>query len=179
MIKRSAAVSALLAAATCAALLPLANPASAGPWDGVRSWETATVKRVVDGDTLIVNDEVTGAESRIRLLGINSPEITTSAHAGQCGGAQARKIMKSLVPVGTRVRLAAVDQASKGKSARPQRVVLAWNPATGEFDQDLAWAMAERGLGVWFTVAKEAAMSSLYREAIAGAQARGVGIWNP
>ena len=179
MIKRSAAVSALLAAATCVALLPLANPASAGPWDGVRSWETATVKRVVDGDTLIVNDEVTGAESRIRLLGINSPEITTSAHAGQCGGVQARKVMKSLVPVGTRVRLAAVDQSSKGKSARPQRVVLAWNPATGEFDQDLAWAMAERGLGVWFTVAKEAAMSSLYREAIAGAQARGVGIWNP
>ena len=173
------AASALVAFGAAAALIAAATPVTAGPWDGVRSWETATVQRVVDGDTLIVNDEVTGAESRIRLLGINAPEITTSAHAGQCGGALGRKIMKSLVPVGTRVRLAAVDQTSTGKSARPQRVVLAFNQATGEFDQDLAWAMAERGLGVWFTVPKEAAMSSLYREAIAGAQSRGVGIWNP
>jgi endonuclease YncB( thermonuclease family) len=177
--RKLTAASTVVAFATAAALMATAVPATAGPWDGVRSWETATVKRVVDGDTLIVNDEVTGVESRIRLLGINAPEVTTSAHAGQCGGALGRKTMKSLVPVGTRVRLAAVDQTSKGKSARPQRVVLAFNPATGEFDQDLAWAMAERGLGVWFTVAKEAAMSSLYREAIAGAQSRGVGIWNP
>ena len=177
--RRLTAAGALVTLTTVAALISPTTPATAGPWDGVRSWETATVQRVVDGDTLIVNDEVTGAESRIRLLGINAPEITTSAHAGQCGGALGRKIMKSLVPVGTRVRLAAVDQTSTGKSARPQRVVLAFNPATGEFDQDLAWAMAERGLGVWFTVPKEAAMSSLYREAIAGAQSRRDGIWNP
>jgi endonuclease YncB( thermonuclease family) len=166
-----------------AALLPLtflaASPAQAGPWDGVQAWETATVSRIVDGDTLIVNDQVTGAESRIRLLGINSPEKDAKAKGGQCGGWQAMDALSSLLPLGTTVRLLSSDPNSRGKDARPQRVVLAQNPITGEYDFDVAWAMAERGWGLWFTVAKEASMSSLYREVIAGAQARKEGMWNP
>ncbi|MGA1147124.1 MAG: hypothetical protein ACO3YU_09015, partial [Candidatus Nanopelagicales bacterium] len=50
---------------------PVQQPES--PWRNVQAWETAVVQRVVDGDTVIVNDAVTGAQSRIRLLGINSP----------------------------------------------------------------------------------------------------------
>ena len=151
----------------------------AGPWDGVTGWETAKVQRIVDGDTLIVTDEVTGAPSRIRLLGVNAPEIDTAEHGGRCGGWQAKDALKALLPVGTRVRLASVGRSSLGKNARPQRVVLGWNPQTQDFDFDVAWAMAERGWGLWFTVAREAAMSSLYRQVIAGAQQREDGMWNP
>ena len=47
-------------------LLPLgaitSSPANAGPWDGVQAWETANVTRIVDGDTLIVTDQVTKVE---------------------------------------------------------------------------------------------------------------------
>ena len=149
------------------------------PWQNVQAWETATVQRVVDGDTVIVNDEVTGAESRIRLLGINSPEKPTKRKPGNCGGAQALEWLTALLPEGTRVRLLSSDRASSGKNARPQRVMLAYNEDTGQFDQDVAWGMAERGWGLWFTVPSEAAMSSLYRAAIEGAQQRRVGMWNP
>ena len=173
-----AGIAAVVAAASLSAVA-LAPAAMAGPWDGVRSWETATVVRVVDGDTMIVADEVTGAQSRIRFIGINAPEVAAAGKAAQCGGAQAKKVLKTLAPVGTRVRLASASQSSTGKSSRPQRIVLALNAQTGEFDQDLSWAMAERGWGIWFTVAQEAAMSTLYRSAIEGAQSRGVGIWNP
>lgn len=169
-----------------AALLPISvisvgasTPAKAGPWDGVRAWETATVTRIVDGDTLIVTDQVTNAESRIRLLGINSPEKENKSAGGQCGGWQAMDALSGLLPIGSTVRLLSSDPNSKGKAARPQRVVLTQNRLTGEFDQDIAWAMAERGWGLWFTVAKEAAMSALYRDVIAGAQERRVGMWNP
>ena len=166
-----------------AALLPItflaASPTQAAPWDGVQVWETAIVSRIVDGDTLIVNDQVTGAESRIRLLGINSPEKDAKAKGGQCGGWQAMDALSALLPLGSTVRLLSSDPNSRGKDARPQRVVLAQNPITGEYDFDVAWAMAERGWGLWFTVAKEASMSSLYREVIAGAQARKEGMWNP
>lgn len=165
-----------------AALLPLTlltTPAHAGPWDGVQAWETAKVERIVDGDTLIVIDDVTGAESRIRLLGINSPEKDAKAKGGQCGGWQAMDALGELLPLGSSVRLLSSDPNSRGKDARPQRVVLAQNPITGEYDVDVAWAMAERGWGLWFTVAKEAAMSSLYRQVIAGAQERKDGMWNP
>jgi endonuclease YncB( thermonuclease family) len=156
---------------------PVQQPES--PWRNVQAWETAVVQRVVDGDTVIVNDEVTGAQSRIRLLGINSPEKPTAKKPGNCGGAQATEWLTALLPEGTRVRLLSSDRASTGKAQRPQRVVLAYNPATGEFDQDVAWGMAERGWGLWFTLAKEASMSSLYRAAIEGAQQRRVGMWNP
>lgn len=156
---------------------PVQQPAD--PWRNVQAWETAIVQRVVDGDTIIVNDQVTGAESRIRLLGINSPEKPTRTKPGNCGGVQALETLTALLPVGTTVRLLSSDRAATGKGQRPQRVVLANNPTTGEFDQDVAWAMAERGWGLWFTVPREAAMSSLYRAAIEGAQQRRVGMWNP
>lgn len=151
----------------------------ASPWRNVQAWETAVVQRVVDGDTVIVNDEVTGAESRIRLLGVNAPEKPNRSKPGNCGGVQALETLTSLLPVGTRVRLLSSDRSSTGKSQRPQRVVLAYNEKTGEFDQDVAWGMAERGWGLWFTVPREASMSSLYRAAIEGAQKRRVGMWNP
>lgn len=167
-----------MASGVAGALALTAAPAQAGPWDGVQHWETAVVARIVDGDTLIVTDEVTRQDSRIRLLGINAPEVDTKRHGGQCGGWQARDALETLAPVGTRVRLASADRSSTGRG-RPQRVVLARNPLSGEFDQDLAWGMAERGWGAWFTVQREAAMSSLYREAIEGAQVRGIGMWDP
>lgn len=171
---------ALLAAAIAVVMVLTAGPAQAGPWDGVTAWETAYVKRIVDGDTLIVTDEVTGAQSRIRLLGINSPESPHgSTSAGQCGGWQATEALKSFLPVGAKVRLLSADPSSKGKANRPQRVVLAYNESTKEFDLDIAWAMAERGWGLWYTVAKEAAMSSLYRQVIERAQERREGMWNP
>lgn len=156
---------------------PAVSPGS--PWDSIQSWETGTVKRVVDGDTMLVKDDVTGATSRIRFIGINTPEIDGKNHGGQCGGWQAKAALEGLAPVGTKVRLASLSPASKGFAQRPQRTVLAWNPVTKEYDQDLAWAMAERGWGHWFTVPNEAAMSSLYREVIKSAQQRQVGIWDP
>ena len=156
----------------------LGQPAN-NPWSNVQAWETAIVERVVDGDTVIVNDEVTGAQSRVRLLGINAPEKPTKKKPGNCGGEQASQWLTALLPVGTRVRLLSSDRASTGKKKRPQRVVLAYNEKSGDFDQDVAWGMAERGWGLWFTVPSEASMSSLYRAAIEGAQANRRGMWDP
>lgn len=169
----------IAAISAIAVLLGLAPLAQANPWASVQAWETATVLRVVDGDTVIVRDESTNQRQRIRLLGINAPEIDTAIKGGQCGGWQAKDALSAYLPVGTRVRLLSASQASKGKDNRPQRVVLAYNPTTNDFDIDVAWAMAEQGWGIWYTVAREAAMSQLYRDVIAGAQQRQAGIWNP
>ena len=103
----------------------LGQPANT-PWSNVQAWETAIVERVVDGDTVIVNDEVTGAQSRVRLLGINAPEKPTTKKPGNCGGEQASQWLTALLPVGTRVRLLSSDRASTGKKKRPQRAVLAY-----------------------------------------------------
>jgi micrococcal nuclease len=172
-------VTAIPASIPAAHAEPAPEQEAPNPWRNVQAWETAVVQRVVDGDTVIVNDEVTGAQSRVRLLGINAPEKPTKRKPGNCGGTQALEWLTALLPEGTRVRLLSSDRASTGTNQRPQRVVLAYNDKTGEFDQDVAWGMAERGWGLWFTVPREAAMSSLYRAAIEGAQQRREGMWNP
>ena len=51
--RRLTAAGVLVTLTTAAALISPTTPATAGPWDGVRSWETATVQRVVDGDIFI------------------------------------------------------------------------------------------------------------------------------
>lgn len=178
--KKTAALGALVALTAAVLAAPAGASVRTSPWDSIQSWETGTVTRVVDGDTMIVTDDVTDEKSRIRLIGINTPETYSATdQVAHCGGWQATAALEELAPVGTKVRLASLDPASTGKSKRPQRTVLAWNPISQQYDQDLAWAMAERGWGHWFTVADEAAMSSLYREVIKSAQQRKVGIWNP
>ena len=178
--KKTAALGALVALTAAVLAAPAGASVRTSPWDSIQSWETGTVTRVVDGDTMIVTDDVTDVKSRIRLIGINTPETYSATdQVAHCGGWQATAALEELAPVGTKVRLASLDPASTGKSKRPQRTVLAWNPISQKYDQDLAWAMAERGWGHWFTVADEAAMSSLYREVIKSAQQRKVGIWNP
>ena len=178
--KKTAALGIFLALSAAQISAPVGAVVRTSPWDSIQSWETGTVKRVVDGDTLIVTDDVTGVKSRIRLIGINTPETYNATdQVAHCGGWNAKTALEELAPVGIKVRLASLDPASAGKSKRPQRTVLAWDPISQEYNQDLAWAMAERGWGHWFTVANEAAMSSLYREVIKSAQQRKVGIWNP
>ncbi|MGH2918978.1 MAG: thermonuclease family protein [Solirubrobacteraceae bacterium] len=60
----------------------------------------ATVVRVIDGDTIVVASTAF-SESRVRLLGIDSPELSTP----ECGSREARKMMRRLARPGERVRL--------------------------------------------------------------------------
>lgn len=92
---RALATLGVLAALT-AACTPLA-PTEATP-------DTATVDYVLDGDTI----EVTAADGnsqRVRLLGINTPEIPHDDQPGQCGGEVAAEQLRTLLPEGTPVEL--------------------------------------------------------------------------
>ena len=65
----------------------------------------ATVDRVIDGDTIDVI--VDGAGERVRLTGIDTPEMArrdTGAPA-ECFGDEATAFTESLLPAGTAVRL--------------------------------------------------------------------------
>lgn len=69
--------------------------------------ETRTVVRIIDGDTLVVNGAEDGDDpQRVRLLGINTPEVS---HGGkgqdQCGGADAAAHLEQLASPGQTVHL--------------------------------------------------------------------------
>lgn len=49
-----------------------------------------TVKRIIDGDTIIVNRQISGT-NKLRLAGVNAPEMNTSA------GRKAANILRGLI----------------------------------------------------------------------------------
>jgi micrococcal nuclease len=63
----------------------------------------ATVVRVVDGDTLVV--DVGGTEEPVRLIGIDTPESVARDRPDECFGTEASARLESLLPPGTAVRL--------------------------------------------------------------------------
>lgn len=87
----------LVLALTTAACAPLTPPAQSIP--GV-----ATVDYVIDGDTI---DVITpgGETQRVRLLGINTPEVPHDDEPGQCGAEEAAEQLRALLPDGTKVHL--------------------------------------------------------------------------
>ncbi len=92
-----AAVTAVVAATAIARLLPRH---AAGTDDPPGS---ATVVRVVDGDTLVV--DLAGRDENVRLIGIDTPESVAVDRPDECYGAEASENLSALVPPGTRVRL--------------------------------------------------------------------------
>ncbi|MFN8111295.1 MAG: thermonuclease family protein [Thermoleophilia bacterium] len=65
---------------------------------------TGTVAYVFDGDTIAVADP-RGSETRVRLLGIDTPETRKPDTPVQCWGPQASQRTHALLPLGTRVRV--------------------------------------------------------------------------
>ncbi len=63
----------------------------------------AEVVRVVDGDTIVVR--IAGAEERVRLIGIDTPESVDPRSPIDCFGPEASAAAKALLPEGTEVRL--------------------------------------------------------------------------
>jgi len=64
---------------------------------------TATVVRVVDGDTLVA--DLGAGNQTIRLIGIDTPESVAPHRAVECYGHEASARLAALVPPGTPVRL--------------------------------------------------------------------------
>jgi micrococcal nuclease len=66
---------------------------------------SGTVSKIADGDTITVVDS-SGTKQKVRLLGIDTPEIAhNSGETAQCGGPEATAAITALIPVGTAVTI--------------------------------------------------------------------------
>lgn len=99
------AVGALLGLAIIT-VLNLADPdRSASP---VREGgEHGTVAYVVDGDTIAVTRDGGTEAERVRLIGIDTPELRHGKEPDVCWAAEARDELRALLPEGTEVSLSA------------------------------------------------------------------------
>lgn len=138
--------------------------ASVAPADAVMM----TVTHVHDGDTLFLDPGDGGEELKVRLIGIDTPEIGDEA---ECFGDVARDRLRSLLPDGTVVTIVAED----GPLDQYGRSLLHVSLSDGThvnrllIDEGLAWAM-------FFDPNRD--FETEFRDAERAAEAAGVGMWS-
>ncbi len=125
-----------------------------------------TVTRVADGDTLRVELD-SGREERVRLLGIDAPELNPA----ECFGGEARARARALAD-GQRVRL--VLDATQGERDRFERV-LAY-VLLGESD-DLGRRLVTEGYASVFVFDRPFKRVESYRDAQDSARRGSRGLW--
>lgn len=136
-----------------------AGSASAG--DG-----NVTIKRVVDGDTLVLDDD-----TRVRLIGIDTPETVDPRRPVECFGHEASARMNELLPPGTAVRL----QYDVDRTDRYDRT-LAYVYRTDD-DLFVNVVMAREGYAEQLTVPPNVAHVDDIGDAVDEARDAGRGLW--
>lgn len=172
-----------IAGLTLSAVLATAPTAHAGEdYTRIPVRETGTVLRVNDGDTFEMLPDGSSTPVRVRLIGINAPEVAgfKNSHFDRdfCGGPQAYQYLSALLPQGSRVQLRS-ESADSSNRGRILRHAFAPNPATGTFDVNVQQAVAAAGLAMWFALDGESGLAASYRATVDAAQQAGAGIWNP
>lgn len=138
----------------------------AAPADGY------TVDYVIDGDTIDVASP-DGSTERVRLLGIDTPEVSRDDSPGECGGEEAADRLAELLPEGTPVQLVSdshaddedrygrllryveTDAGDAGATLISEGYAYAWTPASapdperlGDYEDATANAR-EAEIGSW------------------------------
>lgn len=164
-------VVAMLAAGAWAVLGPLApfGPFGRQSRTGGGPEGAATVVRVVDGDTLVV--DLGGAEESIRLIGIDTPETVAPNRPVECFGPEASERLGALTPAGTEVRL---ERDVEARDTYDRLLAYVYRAADGLF---VNRAQVEGG----YAEAKDYPPNSAHRAELSqvqqAARVAGAGLW--
>lgn len=128
------------------------------------------VTKLTDGDTLRVRLNG-GAEEKVRLIGIDTPETHGRGGLRECFGREAAAELGRLLPVGTIVRLV-IDAEPRDRYGR----LLAYVYRVSD-DLHVNLAMAERGFAAPLTIPPNVAFADAFVEAAADARDGNRGLW--
>lgn len=132
--------------------------------------ESFIVSRVVDGDTIEVKDG-TGTISKVRLIGIDTPETVDPRKTVQCFGKEASNRTKVLLE-GKTVQLAAdPTQDDRDKYARLLRYVSLLD------DTDVNLSLIRDGYAHEYTYHVPYQRQAVYKAAQREAESAGRGLW--
>jgi len=140
---------------------PAASPAGLVP--------NATIRKVVDGDTVIA--DIGGSREHIRLIGIDTPESVAPTRPLQCYGAEASAYLKSLLPEGTVVTLI-LDVEARDQYDR----LLAYVVRSRD-DLFVNLDLVEQGYADTLSYEPNTHHEELFAQALATATKNGRGLW--
>ena len=179
-LPRVAAVAAATALACVTSAGLVATPHALGV--GLTYWY-GTVTAISDGDTVYVDIAGDGKPAvPIRNSNIQATEIHGVDGGAECHAYDAAALMARLVPVGTRVRLAAYYSDSTAGTdprgaVRYLRYVDKYNSATRLYDIDVQAALLSAGLVLWQPLPRETARQSAYHLLMQQAMTKRLGLF--
>lgn len=166
----AAAVAAVLAASGVKAALP-GTPRGSEPTEGKVT--NVRVTAVVDGDTLRVEDLDGRPLGRVRLLGIDAPEVAHPPAAAECYADEATDLLEELAPVGGAVQLVTDNgQPNRDRYDRLLRYV-----DTEGGDLDVSRELLARGAARRYEASRDLVREESYSSAIRAAQDADTGLW--
>jgi len=167
LIGLAAAAVAVLAAGGVKAALPGGPEPTEGKVTEVR------VTAVVDGDTLRVEDLAGRPLGRVRLLGIDAPEVAHPPAPAECYAEEATDLLKELAPVGSTVELVTDNgQPDRDRYGRLLRYV-----DTAGGDLDVSRELLARGAARRYEASRDLVREESYSSAIRHAQDADSGLW--
>lgn len=129
------------------------------------------VTAVSDGDTIRARDGDGQDLGRIRLLGIDAPELAHGDSPEQCWAARAKARLAQLAPVGTTVQLRPdPTQADRDAYGRPLRYVLVDG-------RDIQEILLAEGQARPFWPEGPGTLTATYRHSAQQAERNGRGLW--
>ena len=136
----------------------------------------ATVEWVIDGDTIDVL--VDGDQERVRLTGIDTPEVareateTRPSRPGECFGEEATEFTRGLLPVGTPVRL---ERDVVGRDDFGRLLAYVYRASDGIF---VNYEIVRQGYAQPLTIPPNVTFSDLMVQAARDAEAVDAGLWS-
>jgi len=142
---------------------------AAGCRTAVAATDQATVERVVDGDTVDVR--IGDRRERVRLLGIDTPEIHVERGPPDCFGPEASSFTKALLPTGTPVRL---ERDVVGRDDYGRLLAYVYLGGDGSLVNE---AIVRQGYARPLTIAPNGVFAARFVAAAVAAEADDLGLW--
>lgn len=139
---------------------------AAGPSSGPGS-VFASVKKVVDGDTF--RAFISGVDERVRLIGVDTPEVSWYGGRAGCFGAQAARYSQGRLD-GERVRLG-FDVGRRDRYGRLLAYVYIGPELFNQTLVQLGYARAD-------PVPPDTRLATLFQRTEDAARSRGAGLWS-
>jgi micrococcal nuclease len=130
---------------------------------------SATVVRVIDGDTVVF--DIAGTQEHVRLIGIDTPETKKPDHPVECFGPEASARTEALLPPGTAVRL---ERDVEARDRYDRLLAYVYRTSDNLF---IERSLIDDGYAAPLTIKPNTAHRAELEEASAGARRRGAGLW--
>lgn len=133
------------------------------------------VTAVVDGDTIRVETLGGRQLGRVRLLGIDAPEVAHPPEPAECYAEDATRLLEQLAPVGSTAEL--VTDTGQPNRDRYHRLLRYVDRSTSADDVDVAGELLASGAARRYEAGPALAREESYSTAVDDAQDAGRGLW--